>query len=548
MPVTSFDKKLLFRLLGYELDDKALESQTSKMGLSVEEQTKDELVVELPSNRPDLLGTVGFARMLKNFMHRSKKYVYKLSSQEPIMDIIVGAKVKKVRPAISGLVVNDVKFDDASLKDVINFTEKLCDTYGRKRMKISIGMHNLEVIKAPLHYDVYGDEEFVPLNGSKSMKYSTIVAEHDKGLAYGHITRSKTKTGHVALKDEQGTLALIPIINSERTKVTTGTRNLFIDVTGTSDYAVGKTADILASLFLDLGCAVKPVTIVNGEKRSIVPEMESARIEVPVFEAEREIGVAIGYTNVLSLVNKMGYEGVTVGESARVNVPAYRADVLNEQDVIEDIAIAYGYDYIRPLLITATQQGGLERSTLLNKKASHAMAGLGFIEMLNSFLTNEKANFDDMRLQRPDSYVKVKNSVTVSLTMMRTWLIPSLLKNISLSKNDRMPQRIFEVDLAFNLWGDVVSEAYHLAAVETGPKANFNDIKASFNSLNTLLDSDLEIQAADNPSFIEGRCARITLGGKTLGFMGEIHPEVLSKFGIEEPTIALEIDLAGLQA
>lgn len=547
MPVTSFNKKLLFRILGYDLDDKALEAQIVKMGLTVEESGNDEITLEFPSNRPDLLGTVGFARALKNFMHRSKKFVYTLQSQNPALDINVGKSVSRIRPFIAGLVVKNLTLDEESLKDVINFTEKLCETYGRNRAKIAIGLHNLDKIKAPLQYDAYGDEEFVPLNGTKPMKFSAVMAEHEKGQQYGHITKSKSKEKYVALKDAEGTLALIPILNCERTKVTASTKNLFVDVTGTTMDTIDKTADILACMFLDLGGDVRPVNIIDGDETEKTPMMSSKQIEIPLLQAEKEIGVAIGFNNALSLANKMGYEGALVGKELRLNVPAYRADVLNEQDVIEDIAIAYGYDFIQPLAVPSAQDGILEPNTLASRKIARSMVGLGFVESVNSFISNEKANFTDMRLPVPKDYIRIKNSKTIALTMMRTWLLPSLLRNIAMSKNERMPQRMFEVDLAFNIEGNAVYETHHLSAVETGPKANFNDVKAYFAGLNSLMTADLKLEEAKHGSFIDGRCAKITVGNRTVGYMGELHPEVLANFGIEEPTIAMEIDLTGIE-
>jgi phenylalanyl-tRNA synthetase beta chain len=546
MPVTTFDKKFLFDILGYTLDDNALRDQTGKMGLSLESMNEREISIEFPANRPDMLGTVGYARALKHFMHRSSKYAYRLSSQQAAASISVDDMVKKVRPFISGLVVKNVKFSKESLVDAINFTEKLCETYGRKREKIAIGIHDFDKVEGRLHYGISGDEEFTPLNSNKSMKFSTVVREHEKGIAYGHITHRELKDRYVTLKDDAGTIALIPVLNSDRTKVGVGTKNLFIDITGTSKYVIEKSADILAAMFIDLGFDVLPVSIEYGSGSEIAPKMESAEIEIPVLQAESEIGVLIGYKNVISLVNKIGYDGALVGKNIRVKVPVYRADVLNDQDLIEDIAIAYGYDYIQPIAVPSIRQGALEAQTVANRKVARIMSGLGFIEMLNSFLTNEKANFVDMRVPAAPEYIKIKNAVSSSVSMMRTWLIPSLLKNISLSKMEKMPQKLFEIDMAFNMRDNAVFEEYHLAAVETGAKSNFNAMKAYFQALNGMLGADFEIDAKDHPSFIDGRCAAVRIGSRQIGHFGEIHPDVLRRIGIDEPTIAIEIILSGI--
>ena len=62
MPVVTFKKKYLFRLVGSKITDKLLATQITKLGLNIEEMNDDEISVEVASNRPDLLSAVGFAR------------------------------------------------------------------------------------------------------------------------------------------------------------------------------------------------------------------------------------------------------------------------------------------------------------------------------------------------------------------------------------------------------------------------------------------------------------------------------------------------------
>ena len=88
-------------------------------------------------------------------------------------------------------------------------------------------------------------------------------------------------------------------------------------------------------------------------------------------------------------------------------------------------------------------------------------------------------------------------------------------------------------------------EGYHLAAVSCDVKVNFNDMKAVFESFAKILGLDCRVKRGSHPSMIEGRCAELFLGKERVGFIGEIHPEVLLSFGIEEPVTALEIDLSG---
>ena len=550
MPVITFNKKYLFKLMSMTLSDDELKAQARKLGFGTERLNKDEISIEITPNRPDLYGAVGLARSLKNFMHRSKKLVYEIKDETPVLKITVGKEVSEVRPFIASMAVYGIKLDEATLADIINFTEKLCETYGRSRKKIAIGLHDLDQVEPPLHYNAYPDDRFIPLNDNQEKSFSEILKTTDKGIKYGYTIGDSKR--YPALKDNVGVLSFIPILNSERTRVTVKTKNILVDMTGLYEDSVNKTADVLAAMFIDLGASVKKVEIAYPGKHTLTPLLATQYITLPFSMTEEEIGVQIGFNNVISLANKMGYEAALVGKDMRFRVPEYRMDIINEQDIVEDIAIAYGYDFIQPLPILSTQKGELEPKEAVFDELSDAMVGMGFSEMLNTYLTNEETNFHEMRIKNIDSYlsayktdyIKLKNAKAESLSMMRTWILPSLLKNIAISRHEKMPQKLFELDMVFYLSKKIAMEDYHLAGVYVDPKSNFNNIKGIIESLAYFLSMDWKIEKYEHESSIKGRCAKISFGKEMIGLFGELHPEVLSNFGIEEPTTAFEIDLS----
>ncbi len=541
----SFNKLYLSHLVGKGIDYAKVAQQATKMGVEFEGMDEKEMNFQVTANRPDLLDIVGFSRAIKNFMHRKKKFEYKLENNTPYLQIKVGSGVHKIRPYISGIVARNINFSDQSLRHLFNFSDKFSDVFGRHREKLAIGIHNLDAMDKVLEYDAFLDQKLVPLGETKSMSFSKVLETNKKGIEYGNIiTCHKTQKCYPALKDSKGVLALIPVINSERTKVTESTHDIFVDMTGTSKYVVEKAADMFAAMFIDMGADVYPVTVSYGKRNFTTPIMEERSISVKLSEIEEMIGIAIGFNNAISLANKMGYGAFYLRGDIVFKVPAYRLDVLTEQDIIEDIAIAYGYDYIRNLPIYATQSGMLEERTERNRLLSAKMVGLGFSEMMNSYLTSESENFGKMEAQvKSGSYIKLKNSKTGSITMMRTWITPSLLKNLSLSVHEKMPQKIFEEDLVFSFVNGMQSEKYHLAAAMADPKANFNDIKAILEAVLNVVVGDYSIRSSSHESFIEGRFAEIMIGKASIGFVGEMHPKVLSNFGIEEPCFAFEIKI-----
>ena len=542
MPIATYNKRHLMRTLGFKIGYGELIRNIMNLGLVVKRETDTEVDIEFKANRPDIISAVGLARAVRYFMRKSRKFDYNVVGEEAGFQINVGSGVARIRPYVAGMVVTGVRMDEGQLTDLINFTDKLSENYGRKRKRIAIGLHDLKQVKPPLYYDAYGDEEFVPLGKARPMKFGEVLKKEQKGIKYGALL-GESQRKYVALKDSVGTLALVPIINSERTKVTAATKNLLVDITGSTKHVIEKVADMLAANFIDMGCVVHCVKVNYAKESHLTPGMRTETVSLTVDQVENEVGVKIGFNNGILLANKMGYEAALIGNRIRFRVPAYRLDYINEQDLIEDIAIAYGYDYIRPVPVPSTATGTPDRGSVARNTVSEAMVGMGYGEAMNSYLTSEKRNFGMMRL-REQPCVTISNPKTETVTMMRTWLVPSLLECLAKSAHDRLPQRIFEVDLAFGMKAGKPEEAYRLAAVTCDARVNFNEAKADLEALGKALDIDFKVEALKHDSFIGGRCAAITVGGKKAGFFGEVHPEVLENFGIEEPVLAMEIDLS----
>ncbi|VVB76762.1 Phenylalanine--tRNA ligase beta subunit [uncultured archaeon] len=541
MPVSTYNRKHLHKALGFKIGDRELVKNIGNLGLAIKRESATEMDIEFKANRPDIISTVGLARAIRYMMRRSRSFGYDVRPAEKDFTINVGSYVKAKRPFVAAMAVRGMRLGEDELKDIINFTDKLSENYGRRREKLAIGLHDLRDVRPPFYYDAFKEDEFVPLNKAKKARYSEVVAKEEKGVRYGKLSAASGGR-YVALKDSTGTMALIPVINSERTRVTKATQSMLVDITGSSRHAVEKVADVLAANFLDMKFEVYCVKVNYVDEAGLLPAMESRKITIPLDQLEREIGVRIGFNNVILLANKMGYEAGLVGKRVHFKVPPYRLDIIDEQDVIEDVAIAYGYDYIRPAPVLSGAPGNPDLDTVTRSHVSEAIIGLGYGEMMNSYLTNAKDNFKLMGLEET-GHIKLSNPKTEIATMMRTWLVPSLLRCLAKSTHDRLPQKMFELDMAFGLNGEAPEESYRLAAVSCDTKVNFNDMKADLEALGKAIGIGFAIKGQSHGGFIDGRCAAVMFNGKEIGVIGEIHPEVLANFGIEQPVLAMEIRL-----
>ncbi len=544
MAIVAFDLKD-FEVTGLD-QDKIVETM-ERIGIEIEERKGSEIKVNVTPNRPDLLDFTGMLRAIEDFAgKRTPKEDFYVIKEEPVLTIEVKSEVKKIRPYIAGMVVKNVDLSGNKLKYLINFTEKFADTYGRKRRKLAIGVHNLDEISGNLTYTASAGKSFVPLNSTASMSFNEIMENHEKGVAYREaiLDYGKKSVMFPMLSDSEKIIAMIPITNSEATKVTEKTKDIFIDITGTSLATIRSAAGLLACSFIFAGATVEPVTVEYESGAEVTPSLEYKEIKVSMRNADRTLGIETGKHNVIALANKMGYNAAKYSNSVLFYVPPYRVDVLNDQDVIEDMAIAYGYDKIMPLGIMGFADGLSNDVVDYENVLASLMVGLGYTEAINSTLTNEKLNFDSvLKPYEQNSYVSIADAKTSTITMLRTSLLPGLLQNLSDSRNERMPQRIFEIGRVFSFENNGIKESIRLCLLSEHSKANLSEMRSIVDTLMRFMGVSYKVTPSKSEANIEGRVASVVVNNETVGTFGELHPKVLSNFGLEEPVVAASITI-----
>jgi phenylalanyl-tRNA synthetase beta chain len=292
------------------------------------------------------------------------------------------------------------------------------------------------------------------------------------------------------------------------------------------------------------GADVYPVTVSYARGAEITPDLEYREIKVSMKKADKTLGVDTGKHNVIALANKMGYFAAKYGNFVLFYVPPYRVDVLNEQDVIEDIAIAYGYSRIVPLPVLGAANGLAAESYELENRLATLMIGLGYTEAINSMLTNEKVQFENFGLEyKKGDYVNLADAKTENITMLRFTLAAGLMQNLADSRSERMPQRLFEIGRVFKVEGDKIKESIQMGIVSEHSKANFAELRNVVDQVMTFLGVECKIEKFNVPAFIDGRHAVIKVKEDVVGGIGEVHPKVLLNFGLEEPVVCAGITI-----
>ena len=535
MASVCFSKNELEALLGKGIKQSELESILPSMGLPVEGVEGDLIHVDVTPNRPDLLSIEGIARAFSTFIGGRPKHY---SAKDSGIKLHIDDSVLPVRPFIVGAVVRNVKIDEKKIESLMQLQEKIHETYGRKRRKISIGVHNLDAVQPPFFYKAVepSSYSFIPLDMEKKLTLSKILEVHPKGVEYGGIIKEFKKYPLLVDSKEQA-LSFPPIINGELTRVDGNTKNIFIDVTGTDANAIMDALKIVSLALVDRGGELFTVEVI-GKRKFETPDLSEKVVALPAEKINKMLGMDFTKAHLLKLLAKMGYDS----SNSRVKIPCYRVDIMDWVDLAEDVAIAYGYNNFAPSLPNFFSIGQEKRSELLEGKVRELMVGLNFLEVLCPNLTNEQECFRKM-LATEKSHVKIKNPKVEEYTMMRPWLAPSLLRVISESKQAELPIRIFEIGDAISLEGADVKQTRSLACVLYDPKATFSEIKSFADAVAREMGWTVEMRPCEHPSFIKGRAAEIVHKKKRVGIFGEIHPQVLNNFQLEQPVALLELDI-----
>jgi len=559
MPTIELSLNDLEKLIGRKLphDAEKLNEVLQYAKGEVERVEGDNLAVAIEDgNRMDLWCAEGIARELKGHLgveNGAAEYITEKSD----FKVSVDRELEKTRPFIACAVVKGVKLSEQILKQLMQQQEKIDGTYGRDRKRSSIGLYDADKIKWPLSYTATkpGENAFVPLGFEKAMTPAEILEAHPKGKEYGKILDGFRS--YPIFKDARGqVLSFPPVINSNDIgKVTASTKNILVEVTGTDWRTVKTVLLVLAMNLADRGgkicevTAVYPYKLPDGSLSSKTPDTEPWDLIIKQDDINGLLGFELGATEMEELLKKARYDAAAELDVIKVFVPAHRADVMHAVDVIEDIAIAKGYDSITPEVPELPTTGGLTKLDMATNRIREVCIGLGCQEVMTFSLTNRKTLFENMGTEET-KVMEVENPVSSEHTCLRSKLMPGLLQVLSSNKHRDFPQNVFEV-------GDCVTpdsaeengcrQTRRLAILMSHDKANLTGIKSVAEALLRNFGAEYEIKKTSHPSFIDSRCGEIKIGGKLAGVFGEIHPKVLRNWELDLPVTAIEIELDSLK-
>jgi len=554
MPTIDIDYAEFEKLLGIELNkdlDKINDVLAFVKGeAKLFDEKEGTMSVEIKdTNRPDIWNVEGLVRALRGFLgiqEGLKEYTVGKKSGE----VYVGQRLENIRPYIGCSIVKNLKLTDSIIRGFMHMQDKLDQTYGRNRRRTSIGLYNLDLIKLPLQYTVAKPNEvsFVPLGLTEEMSLKEILARHPKGLEYGHIVR-KHQVYPILLDAGDKPLSFPPIINSnDLGRVTEDTKNILVEVTGTMDEAVLNTLKIVTLSLIDRGGEAYAAKIHYPHRHvdTVTPNFDTSKMDLNVDYTNRVLGLQLKPKQIAQMLRRAAHGAEeTEKNEVHVQIPCYRIDVMHPIDLVEDVAIAYDYNNIKPLWREMPTTGRVRPEQGLIDVARELMVGLGFQEVLSYTLTNPENLFKKMN-RKKERIVEVSNPKVITLTCLRNWLLPSLIEFVSNNLHVECPQKLFElgkVTLLDEKRETRTRDEDRLAAIIYDANASFTEAKSTLEAFMMNFGLEWQIKETEHPSFIDGRAGKAIVKGTEVGILGEINPKVLEKWKLENPAAAFELDV-----
>ncbi len=543
MPVVTLYHNRLQSLLGRRKSIREILEMLPYIGLDIEEQGKDHVKIEYNPNRPDFSTDYGIARALKGIFNIEVGLPKFQLSKSNVL-IKVDKSVSAVRPYIVSLVAVNGRLDDEGIRQIITMQEDIHEGIGRKRKKVSIGIHNYDVIKPPLLYTTERpDFQFVPLNSHKSISMQDILNNTDVGKQYGWILKYHKR--YPIIKDADGNvLSFPPIINSELTHVTEKTKNLLIDVTATDLKAAEDALAIIAITLYDAKFRIESVKINYTNRKLETPNMNAVARNIRPEYANSLLGLNMSSGEIARYLQRSRLGASSKGSMITCRIPRYRLDIMHEVDLVEDIAVGYGINRMSATFPSSTSIGAKNPMLKILDNAREVLVGLGMIEVMNFNLVSKEVQYEMMN-RVGVNVLAVEQTKSIEHEVLRDSLIPSLMLTLSRNIHETYPQRIFEVGKTFFAGTSNVQEYWTVAVALAHKDTNYTEAKSYLQALlKTLFNVESETRTASNVMLVDGKSADIIAKKKNVGIVGEVSQPSIDNFKLRVPISVFEVNIS----
>ena len=305
-------------------------------------------------------------------------------------------------------------------------------------------------------------------------------------------------------------------------------------------------------LIEELGCGTVTELCTDVCAADLTPRTMTAS----VAKINALLGITVPDEEILSILERLNFKPVIDGDKLTVEIPGYRDDVDGYPDLAEEVIRMYGYDHITPTFLNAAQvtDGGLTDAQKKELHLKNILKTQGFMEAYNYSFYSPK-DFDLMKLPEDAAErnaVRILNPISEELSVMRTFLAPSMLmnavRNIRRGNDEGREFEVANIYLPRNTAeSEQPEERKHLVLGIWGGKQDFFDMKGAVEYLASAFHLNFTFVRAQKPYLHPGVSAEIILDGKTVGCIGELDPGIAASLGLDKKVYLGELDLNALE-
>jgi len=292
-----------------------------------------------------------------------------------------------------------------------------------------------------------------------------------------------------------------------------------------------------------------------GEYTEPVP----AKVTVTTEWINSYLGTSVSHEQIVKILSDLHLNPEVNGTAITVTAPSYRVDISTNQDIAEEVARMYGYDNI-PTTLPRIDADSKPMSRLLTARRDIAnqMKTLGFNEAVNySFMKDDFLKlFDDEA-----KFVRLLNPISEDMNTMRTQVFPGLLATIKYNLNNGFKQaKFFEFASSFiktdeklpeqrmKFAAAVAGQFWPMSWAAPAPVEPFFALKGVLENVLNGYKIKAEYVRSDRHFLHPGKAAEVIVAGKSIGFIGELHPAVADEADVRENVVLFEVDMAELIA
>lgn len=317
---------------------------------------------------------------------------------------------------------------------------------------------------------------------------------------------------------------------------------------GTNEYTTEHAMKRALHLIEQLGCGT--VTDVCCDVKTTFSDTKEKHMTVSPARINALLGIEVPAEVMEDILKSLNFGVKLSGDELDLTLPRYRDDIFGYPDIAEEIIRMYGYDHIHGTFMPTGKitNGGYNESQRALNKLKSLLVAEGLYEVSNYSFYSEK-DIDMLRIPEdaPErSYIKILNPISEELSVMRTFLAPSMvntmLRNLKRGNYEGGAFELAKVYIPKSLpLSDFPEEKMRLCIGMWG-SANFFNLKGITENIADSLNVQFEYTSASRPFLHPGMTADIICDGEVVGYIGAVDPEIIENISAERPMLLAEFD------